>query len=281
MADTPQDQYTIKPGNWYQSLPYGFAFYGKDTGKGAPAKKTVWLPIAPNNLQITTPMATNIITTLYGIVEEHSEIRYHDIVITGTTGMMPKYIGYPEDNKQLKDISSPGRTSFELGHPAYNFPFLGGFIEAVGNLVEATENGPKNKTGTNELQTGYYAFHKLYQFFLAYKADTAGEKPTTTATQTPKRKRHPLTFLNYKDNTQYDCTPVTFNMVRSVDDPMLYNYTIILKAYNLKTISSNEETDAFLADAARFGIGVNDKEQPDFSDIADIAGRAGALLGGF
>jgi len=50
-------------------------------------------------------------------------------------------------------------------------------------------------------------------------------------------QKHPLQFLNYKDGNQYDVAPVNFVLTRSIESPMLYNYTIQLKAYNLRSIN--------------------------------------------
>jgi len=282
MADQ-EEPYKIEPNNWFSAKPYGFAFYDRSSGVVSAPKRTVWLPISPSNIQVSTPMATNIITTLYGVVEEHSEVRYYDITISGTTGIAPKYIGYPESKtvKNEDDDVAPisrGRTAFDIGE---KIPFLSTFIDQISSLAIAKE---ENIKGTDDKQTGYYAFHKLYQFFLMYKQDTAGSKPDSTESAL-KRKRHPLTFLNYKDNVQYDCVPLVFNLTRSADNPMLYNYTIQLRAYNLKTIVSNRVTDSFLLSADKLGLfggtGSSDKSKSDkFADIADLASAVGSFLGG-
>lgn len=280
--------YKIEPENWFKAKPYGFAFYDRSSSdkKDAPAKRTVWLPISPQNIQVTTPMATNVITTLYGVVEEHSEVRYHEITISGTTGISPKYVGYLDstsvpkagkDKKMTSDQISSGRLSFDLGSKV---PAFGTFIDSVTDLAGAT---PTNESGLDVTKTGYYAFHKLYQFFLLYKEDTAGNKPNATKT-TIKRKRHPLTFLNYKDNIQYDCVPLVFNLTRSATDPMLYNYTIQLRAYNLDTIVSSNDAKSFLEAADQLGLfantGAESSASDDFADIADLAGAVGSFLGG-
>ena len=67
--------YSIDWQNWYQALPYGVRYRDKD-GKTA----DFYLPLAPSNIQITTHFATNVIPTMYGTVEEHSEQRYFDII---------------------------------------------------------------------------------------------------------------------------------------------------------------------------------------------------------
>jgi hypothetical protein len=72
--------------NWYQALPYGFKNVRRDG-----SVRIMFLPISPSNIQVVTHYATNIVPTLYGTVEEHSEQRYFDITISGTTGFSPRY----------------------------------------------------------------------------------------------------------------------------------------------------------------------------------------------
>src|SRR6185369_1371883 len=73
--------YKVIKSNWFTAKPYGFKFTPR-AGKAM----TMFLPIAPSNLTISTGFATNAIPTLYGTVEEHSPVRYYDITIEGTTG---------------------------------------------------------------------------------------------------------------------------------------------------------------------------------------------------
>src|SRR5665213_1438313 len=77
------EPYEVTSTNWYKSLPYGFAFFDIGSKASDNAKSTIWLPISPNNITTTTNFATNVITTLYGVVEEHSEVRFYDITISG------------------------------------------------------------------------------------------------------------------------------------------------------------------------------------------------------
>jgi len=277
-----KEPYKIEPNNWFVAKPYGFAFYDRSSGASTPAKRVIWLPISPSNIQTTTPMATNVITTLYGIVEEHSEIRHYDIVISGTTGIAPKHIGFLNEKENKVNSSSAstissGRSSFDLGSKV---PVAAAFIDSITDLASVDK---ANESGVDPLQTGYYAFHKLYQFFLMYKEDTAGRKPDNTKEVT-KRKRHPLTFLNYKDNIQYDCAPTTFSLVRSAENPMLYNYSIVLRAYNLKTITSdNAAEDIFkiAEDLGLFGgLSSGETDSDVFAEFSDAASAVGSFLGG-
>lgn len=227
--------------NWYKQSPYTFIF----TDSNDETYKFN-LPIAPSNLAITTHFATNVITTMYGTIEEHSQQRYFDINISGTTGMAPTYHTYKKidklsyaDESISKMSANPGRESFTVKS------FLGSFNEnadKIGyarrttNLISNIENQvsdiigdntPPTGISTNSSSTGYAAFHNFYKFLLKYKKDVADN---TSATN---RKKHPLTFVCWKDNTQYDVAVNSFQLMRDANDPMLYKYSISLRGYNL------------------------------------------------
>lgn len=248
-------QYNIDYKNWYQALPYAFSFQPRSTD--IEENYIFNLPIAPQNLTITTNYATNVISTLYGIVEEHSEVRFYDIQISGTTGFSPntKVLNFEKDLNQaakpLTDFSPSGstkggRSSFE---PLIDISF-GGFASRTANIMNQLINkavdvadtflGQSNNSGINLSATGYAAFHNLYRFFLLYKEDAAalGKSGVNGFSTDATRKTHPLTFLNYKDGIKYDCVPVSFTLTRDASNPMLYNYNIKLRAFNLRQIDT-------------------------------------------
>lgn len=213
--------YTIKEDNWYEAKPYGFRH--NDV--------IMPLPMAPNNLTISTGFATNVISTLYGTVEEHSEVKYYDIVIEGTTGIAPKYykpIGRINDETNV----SHGRKSFSVNSLIKEDKF-GGWFKKTLNLVnkaaqKATEifGDPEIQTGVYDYQTGYVAFHNLYRYLLNYKKNVTSNKGS------PKS----LVFFNYKDNVEYNVVIRNFSLRRSADNPMLYNYSISMRGYNMRSI---------------------------------------------
>jgi hypothetical protein len=317
------EPYKIEPNRWYKSYPYGFAFWSSLAKPGDPATETFWLPISPRDINVTTHYATNVITTLYGIIEEHSEVRYYDIVIQGNTGIAPKYTvpfykgpadGGPGSAGKvpgagLPDPSAPGAPSQgRASFPPQGGISLGGFlpevtntINAAANLVKAIAGGPgANETGIKPEQSGYYAFHNFYKFLLRYKMDTApaptdGSVGASAAISnqigaalsavgagvsgdllSTKRKVYPLQFLNYKDNIKYDCIPISFTLTRSADNPMLYNYSIRLRAFNLQNVNAKgvKETDLLSQ------LGLGDLGGSLFSKMTSIAGNASTLLSG-
>jgi len=258
--------YSITPSNWYTIRPYAFVL----NSRGTPSKKiVVFLPINPNNISITTHFATNIVTTLYGVVEEHSEVRYYDITIQGTTGYAPKFpqpvgLGPSTVTSTITSIASNvnpgspikvGRKSFDTGELIPS-DMLGGFAaQSIGtaNVIASSVKdllfgSDDDKTGVAPENSGYVAFHNLYRVLQMYKKDTSGEWGFQT------RNLHPLSFINYKDNTQYDCVPRTFTLVRSAESPMLYNYNIVLRAYNLRSVDAKEPKGSFSDKLASLGL---------------------------
>ena len=238
--------YSIDWQNWYKALPYGFRYRDK---KGQ--TYDFYLPLAPNNIQTTTHFATNVIPTMYGTVEEHSEQRYFDIVISGTTGMAPKYF-QPKD-KDADLPSDAGRKSFEISGGNLSSGVSGffrrtgslfknalGSATAVGSDVSQLFGGSSKKppevSAIDERKSGYTAFHNFYRFLLLYKKEVAAEDGNQPRKRSLNDTSHPLQFLNYKDAHQYNVAITSFQLVRSAEDPMLYNYVIIMRAYDIRQV---------------------------------------------
>lgn len=234
--------YKMVGSNWYAAKPYGFRYTPKSGNQWV-----MYLPINPSNLSITTHFATNLIPTIYGTVEEHSPVRYHDIVIEGTTGMVPKF---PFPLKATENVYGVvgGRKAFSI---KVDLSLIaGGFFSKTLGAVDKTISSAKNflfgedqmETGVKLDQTGYLAFHNLYRFLLKYKKDVAGigikakdERPDTTP-RDPKLGP-PLVFFNYKDNNEYSVVVKSFTLRRDKENPMLYYYNISLRGYDLKQIN--------------------------------------------
>jgi hypothetical protein len=222
---------------WYKTFPYGFRFINR---KGE--KYTIYLPINPNDITITTHFATNVLATLYGTVEEHSEQRYFDIEINGTTGMTPKYLNTNFQvaiNSGGNDGNTSGRASFKVDAAWSDMTFGIGAktlarAQAIKNKAADLFTGRQNETGVLPNDSGYAAFHNLYRFFLQYKINTSGIYDSSyRRPPTGEISSHPLWFLNYKDNNRYKCAIQRFTLKRTANDPMLYNYNIVLRAYEL------------------------------------------------
>ncbi len=58
-----EQPYKTEPGNWYKPLPYGFRFTSREG-----SSFICYLPLAPENITISTHFGTNVIPTLYGTI---------------------------------------------------------------------------------------------------------------------------------------------------------------------------------------------------------------------
>jgi hypothetical protein len=237
------DFYTAPIQNWLTAQPYGFRFTFADDRFGAKII-TMFLPISPSNLTISTNFGTNIVPTLFGTVEEHTDVRYFDIQIEGTTGFAPKWVSPQKFGlNALRDgsegsgasVTYTGRKSFAVDKAIS----LGGFfaktlgaISAIKNKAAEAANGSniENTPGVYADQTGYRAFHELYKMLLRYKREAS------TGGQIGVERQHPLVFFNYKDGNQYNVVIRNFTMRRSAENPMLYYYSISMRGYRLSSL---------------------------------------------
>lgn len=262
--------YKPVPSNWFTAKPYGFRFTPKSG-----AVKVMYLPIGPSNLNIVTQFATNIIPTIYGTVEEHSPVRYHDITIEGTTGMTPKFVE-PVDPSTVQALS--GRSAFTVQQSLSTEAkgFLSKTLSTYSTLQNPTERSTA-VTGVFLDQTGYLAFHNLFRFFLQYKKDVAGiNKEVRKENSAP-----PLVFFNQKDNNEYSVAIKSFVLRRDKEHPMLYFYSISLRGYDLtdlnSTTSSNKVTTS---EELLTNLGLDGVRSSTFlSKAKDIASSTRDMLG--
>jgi len=277
--------YTPILSNWFTSKPYGFRFTPR-SGE----TKVMFLPIGPSNLQITTHFATNLIPTIYGTVEEHSPVRYFDIVIEGTTGMGPKYTA-PLSSGQRPDLKSgteqAGRTSFTIQTSLSTAAagFFSKTLGAVDKVISGVSDilGKSAVTGLLLDQTGYIAFHNLYRFFLKYKKDASGTDTSDgsiDASSRDEKTKPPLVFFNHKDNNEYNAVIKSFVLRRDKENPMLYYYSITMRGYELKGIDSSDRIPDKSQSEMLESLGLNGVKGSTFLGKAkEIASQARGILG--
>lgn len=274
------DVYSPDNTSWYTAKPYGFKLTRRDG-----SEYIMFLPINPSNLSISTNFATNVIPTIYGTVEEHSDVRYFDIVIEGTTGMAPKFIGPSNSTGTTPDqaylqLLQPGRAQFKIASSAALGGFFSSTIAQVSNILNQagkavsaiTGNSTPPETGLYTNQTGYLAFHNLYRFLLKYKKDAAGVESNVP------RTTHPLTFFNYKDGNEYDVAIKNFSLKRSADNPMLYYYSITMRGYNLRpsgSLKAGDDIQGRLNDLGLNGV----QSSSLLSTIKGVSSAAKAIVG--
>lgn len=300
-SDSIEDIYKVEVNNWYKTLPYGFVFHDRATSDTILRSSTFYLPISPNNIQVTTQFATNVVTTLYGVVEEHSAVRYYDMTISGTTGIAPKYVGEKKEQQSNDSVgsltdqtgSSESAGSFmSTGRSAFDgniIPDLGGFfpevtnvisqvVDTVSELASSFTGGVPDSTGIEPSKTGYAAFHNFYRFLMKYKKDAAGVGKLGNQ---PRKSAHSLQFLNYKDKIKYDCVPQSFTLVRNADNPMLYNYSIKMRCYNLRNIEAEAPEVNQLDKLGLLGPNSTIEGNSLFSNLSSVASNTATLVSGF
>jgi len=278
--------YSPAASNWYAAKPYGFRMNRRDG-----SEFVMFLPINPSNINIVTNFATNVVPTLYGTVEEHSDVRYFDITIEGTTGIAPKVV-YPiasngDDFSAFNSSVQSGRAKFPINSNVALGGFFSNTVAQVTNVLNQASkavsaiNGllggagsPQPETGVYTDQTGYLAFHNLYRFLLKYKKDAAGVENSGIP-----RTTHPLTFFNYKDGNQYDVAIRNFVLRRSAENPMLYYYSITMRGYNIRGVGLKlqvtEDLNQRLNDLGLSGVNSSSL----LSSIKSISDSAKAVVG--
>jgi hypothetical protein len=271
--------YQVQDQNWYSAQPYGFKHNRRDGGQWI-----MFLPISPSNLTINTNFATNIVTTLYGTVEEHTEVRYYDISIEGTTGMSPKFVDPARSGNtsaMYQSLRKSGRKSFEInkGFKASDlglFPKTLGLIsKTINKAADVLDGGKKDAVaGFTNKESGYAAFHNLYRFLIEYKKSASGLNISTPYS----KNTSPLIFFNYKDNNQYNVVVKNFVLRRSAENPMLYYYSIQMRGYALKTVEGPIPADDISKRLEDLGLnGV--KTSSPFGEIKKTMGGVKSIVG--
>lgn len=277
MVDIPPSE------NWFKALPYAF----QAMVDGNP--KVFFLPISPQNISVVTHFANNAIATLGGTIEEHSDVRYYDISIVGTTGFTPQYTEEMSVADASKALSSPvtrgQRKSYgESGSILKNLSeYTLGFanqtvnkIQQIANIANDLANGKKHHVGVYNDTNGYIAFHRFYSFLMKYKEKIKNFNK--------EKQDSPLLFISYKDGVQYSCIIQSFSLERSADNPLLYNYSIRLRAYNAKSVSTKGNVVSDISGAA--GLlddpkSVASKIKNGMGKIKNIANGALSAIGTF
>ena len=255
--------YTPIETNWYKQAPYTFVF---TDGTGILGRQYFKLPISPSNISIVTHFATNVVATMYGTIEEHSEQRYFDITISGTTGIGPaNYMATV--NVDSVGTTRAGRVGWDVAKGVLgDNPFARRTKDLINKaLDQAADLDPEFvnaaiTSGIKDKASGYMAFHNFYRFLLDYKKQVSSGNISSI---------HPLKFINYKDNNAYDVSISNFQLTRDQRSPMLYNYSISMRAYNLT--NADDAAPATQLDLAVLGLGV---DTPTFAKMSNLARKA-------
>lgn len=220
---------------WNQTFPYAFYIVEEfsmsgNVGYNIIESAVIQLPINPSELSIGTDFANSLHATLgESPVEQFSVTQFRDISLSGNTGIAP-----------FKKISPAPRTPGILESIfAGTFEAAGKLVDAVNGLVGADkEYNNIHKEGFVPSQpdnehlamegTGYYQFHLLRVFLETYNTMRAAGN-----------SQYKLVLAIPKDNLTYIVAPKRFDLRRSAQDPLKYNYNIVLRAWKKINLSVN------------------------------------------
>jgi len=233
---------TVSPFNWNKSFPYQLIVVeasrvDSKNGKNKPTTgytpslefATFTLPIAPQEMNISTPSAVHLSATLGGVIEEHNAAPFRTITMSGTTGVTPlrgraAVLGA---RGSLKAIFAG--TIGKAEKIASDFGKLIGGTNSNLNLISDTPD-----VGTDEFlqSTGYLQFQMLQRFWESY-LHAKKSKPTLR-----------LALCIWKDSSVFLVTPLDLTLRRNASSPLEYTFTLQFKAF--KRVHLNQDSpDAF------------------------------------
>jgi hypothetical protein len=213
------------------------------------------LPIPPQSLLIKPIIASQVTPTLGGVVEETSDNVLWIISMQGTTGIAPGRAmnGSTPDRrsvaKQFRDtISTTGLLAGITGQLNKTISKIGGAIDSalaaaqsfqegniaggIGNAVNAANatvlpSIPYSGSAVSQETNGFTEIQELSKFIDMYN---------TLKHKDPKK--YSLVFRMFKTNQQWRCIVQDFSIQKSAQSPHLWRYNIVLKCWNLQTVSA-------------------------------------------
>lgn len=226
----------IEATRWNKSFPYQIIVV-KRIGDGSyqQAGGAVFtLPIPPESMTLSTPFAITTNITLGGVIEEHNGAPVRTITFSGTTGVMPlRGAAEQRGNSAIDQVSAifagtvqgiqgTKNAALDLGS---NITGTGG--SRISNLVSDSDVLASGSDAFSR-SSGYFQFRLLQNFIEKY----------ISLKKTPDGKPFRLAVAIWKDEAVYLCTPQTFNLTRTAQDPFSYNYNITFKAWRRIKLSA-------------------------------------------
>jgi len=173
-------------------------------------------PITPQSISITDQFAINTTATMRGVVEEHNGVKFKNITMSGTTGILPfkpTIAGVPKQPSILGSV---------FGNTLESFSRVAKQAGKTAKAFTGEGNSTVAKPPSDDLtSTGYYQALLLSQFLERY----------ATAKKDPSNKSWRLVLDIQKENQSFIVTPVGFSLQKSQQAPMEYLWNLQLKAW--------------------------------------------------
>lgn len=260
------DYWSVNGADWGKVFSYQFVIVEDPNGGNVDAFYYT-LPIPPQQVMFKQVSASMATPTIGGVVEETSPNTFWTIQLVGTTGIAVTR-GDKSAEFQRTKISRQFRQSLsttgllaglsaginsvlgKVGTVADSVVGAVGALQdgdaasAIGDVVGAANAAllppiPYGGSGVDGENNGYTEAQELSKFLYMYSRVKAAN-PTDFG----------LRFKSFKDGQQWDCIVQDFTLQKSAQNPMLYRYQIVLKAWSVTGIQATK-SDSF----DRFGPG--------------------------
>jgi len=257
-ADSGKFNYELKEGkNWYKQFPYEIEVrYFDDPEKQDKYQRFIYsLPIPPESLQTSMIPASSVTPTLDGVVEETSFNIFHQINLSGTTGIATNREDFGiVETSNVMDSTAP---SEKFRGVIKNLGLVSGVaqkgefvINTVKDLIKkdaydilnsvAGTFPMQNYNAVNMKANGYTEIHLFHKFLHAY-----------SLLKSKKPQNYKLYFNNVKDDHSFQVVLRNFLISKSKDSPFLYRYSIAFQGWDLNSmegLGDYLETDRFEGD---------------------------------
>lgn len=218
---------TLTP-NWNKLFPYQLIIMHR-TGDGKWERSLLsstptpfTLPIAPQSLTIDMAFAMQVEATQGGIVEQSNGSPFRDIVLQGTTGVLPlrNTVAKPTEFNLAGGIfaGTVQAASILATQVAQSLS-----LDSLNNVIPEAEFEAGATAGQG---TGFHQFLLLKRFLEWY----------SKAKTTKDGQNLALGFAVWKEEEIYLVTPSKFTVSRSAQSALAYNYTLSMRAWKRVTV---------------------------------------------
>lgn len=250
--------------DWYRLYPYSFEL----VQEGAGDRQIIYtLPIPPENLTINPISASEATPTIGGVVEETSETTFWNISLAGTTGIAISKTEKESESantvEEMKEIAKHFRDVLPTSGPISSVirgvvSDISGVASRVTGAIGALGNGDFNdaleqailpklpyfESAVNGQSNGYTEIHKFHKFILLYAALNSRKNLKTIENKALQNQKWNLYFKNAKDGQRFRVIVQNFQINKSVRSPYLYNYQIVMKAWDLQPVNVSDKVNS-------------------------------------